>query len=168
MKSIKDLFKSNHKQPLDIKPSIDDQTFEVSFNNCPSYSECHSEFEPSANSTESIQRTLIQQNRSELDNLDQASTNTHSRRRKTPEEIVQHKNDYQRVYCKAYRARKKKEIEDMKTINQLAMNALIKILNANSHLINEEDMNIINNTIDYNDRCTKIIELINKLYGTTS
>ena len=56
----------------------------------------------------------------------------------------------------------------MKTINQLAMNALIKILNANSHLITEENMNIINNTIDYNDRCTKIIELINKLYGATS
>lgn len=41
MKTIKDLFKSNHKQPLDIKPSIDDQTFEVSSNNWSSDSECH-------------------------------------------------------------------------------------------------------------------------------
>lgn len=56
----------------------------------------------------------------------------------------------------------------MKTINQLAMNALIKVLNANSHLIDEEDKEIINDTIDYNDRCTKIIELINKLYGVTT
>ena len=90
------------------------------------------------------------------------------RRRKTPEEIIKHKYEYQREYLKKWRAKKKKDEESMKTINQLAMNALIKILNANSHLIAEEDMNIINNTIDYNDRCTKIIELINKLYGATS
>ena len=89
-------------------------------------------------------------------------------RRKTPEEIIEHKYEYQREYLKKWRAKKKKDEESMKTINQLAMNALIKIINANSHLIAEEDMNIINSTIDYNDRCTKIIVLINKLYGATT
>ena len=118
--------------------------------------------------------TLIQPERSELDNLDQESTNTqprssnsedirserssskdsltdqsiaHSRRRKTPEEIVQHKNDYQREYCKAYRAKKKKEIEDMKELNTSAIGALINVFNANSQFINEADKVNINNTI---------------------
>lgn len=109
--------------------------------------------------------TLIQPERSELDNLDQESTNTqpwsstpdskesltdhsiaHSRR-KTPEEIVQHKNDYQREYCKVYRAKKKKEIEDMKELNTSAIGALINVLNANSQFINEADKVNINNTI---------------------
>lgn len=162
MKSIKDLFKSSHNQPLDIKPSIDDQTIEVSFNNCPNDSECHSKSIDFSSELPGLSSLDEQRSKSSV------IKETHSRRRKTPEEIVQHKNDYQRVYCKAYRARKKKEIEDMKELNTSAMNALIKILNANSHLIAEEDMNIINNTIDYNDRCTKIIELINKLYGATS
>lgn len=193
MKTFKDLFKSSHKQPLDIKPSIDDQSFEVSSSNWSSDSECHSGLSPldeqSSKSSvikethsdlgamPSVRKTLIQQERSELDNLDQESTNTqpltdqsiaHSRRRKTPEEIVQHKNDYQREYCKAYRAKKKKEIEDMKELNTSAIDALINVLNANSQFINEADKVNINNTIDYYDRCRKIIQIINHIYGSAS
>lgn len=48
-----------------------------------------------------------------------------------------------------------------------AINTITKILNYNSHIINEEDKDDINNTSDYFERCTKIIELLDKIYTTT-
>ena len=82
MKTFKDLFKSSHKQPLNIKPSIDDQSFEVSSSNWSSDSEQSSkssvikETHSDLGAMPSVRKTLIQQERSELDNLDQESTNT--------------------------------------------------------------------------------------------
>ena len=56
----------------------------------------------------------------------------------------------------------------MKELIQLSINALINVLNANSQFINAEDTTNINSTTDYYDRCRKIIDLINKLYKSSS
>lgn len=56
----------------------------------------------------------------------------------------------------------------MKELYQLAINALINVLNANSQIINEEIKANINNTFGYNDKCRKIISLINELYKSSS
>lgn len=90
-----------------------------------------------------------------------------NKRRKTLEEKIAHRNEYQKEYLKKWRAKKKKDEETMKKINQAAINTITKILNYNSHIINEEDKDDINNTSDYFERCTKIIELLAKIYTTT-
>ena len=92
----------------------------------------------------------------------------HSRKRKSPEQIRQHYNDYHREYLKNYRLRKKTEEAQMKELYQLAINALINVLNANSKIISEDIKANINNTIDYNDQCRKIINLTNELYKSSS
>ena len=56
----------------------------------------------------------------------------------------------------------------MKELHQLAINALINVLNANSQIINAEDSANINSTTDYYDKCRKIIDLIYKLYKSSS
>ena len=56
----------------------------------------------------------------------------------------------------------------MKELIQLSINALINVLNANSQFINDEDTTNINSTTDYYDRCRKKIDLINKLYKSSS
>ena len=92
----------------------------------------------------------------------------YSRKRKSREQIHQHYNDYHREYLKKYRLRKKNEETLMKELIQLSINALINVLNANSQFINDEDTTNINSTTDYYDRCRKIIDLINKLYKSSS
>ena len=92
----------------------------------------------------------------------------HSRKLKSPEQIRQHYNDYHREYLKKYRLRKKNEETLMKELIQLSINALINVLNANSQFINDEDTTNINSTTDYYDRCRKKIDLINKLYKSSS
>lgn len=92
----------------------------------------------------------------------------HSRKHKSPEQIRQHYNDYHREYLKKYRLRKKNEETLMKELIQLSINALINVLNVNSQFINAEDTANINSTTDYYDRCRKIIDLINKLYKSSS
>lgn len=60
--------------------------------------------------------------------------------------------------------RKKNEEAQIKELFQLSINALINILNANSEIINEEIIASINSTIDYYEKCRKIINLINEFY----
>ena len=64
--------------------------------------------------------------------------------------------------------RKKNEEAQIKELFQLSINALINILNANSEIINEEIIASINSTIDYYEKCRKIINLINELYKSYS
>ena len=60
--------------------------------------------------------------------------------------------------------RKKNEEAQIKELFQLSIKALINILNANSEIINEEIIASINSTIDYYEKCRKIINLINEFY----
>lgn len=164
MQKIKTLFHQSH----DVKSNIHSLYPDANLVSDDSDNSEHHLFNGNSKEIEPNDKIIPEKHSESLLIHDSNNSSSSSRRRKTPEEIIKHKFEYQREYLKKWRAKKKKDEESMKTINQLAMNALIKILNANSHLIAEEDMNIINNTIDYNDRCTKIIELINKLYGATS
>ena len=169
---------SSNEKSLSLSPSVDASTYnaiqcpDIQFTSSSDLDDDHSSDESQTLMLHSPQRSNEEETLSDFESSmkfrsGQRLSNS-SHKRKSPEQIRQRYNDYHREYLKNYRLRKKNEEAQMKELYQLAINALINVLNANSQIINEEIKANINSTFDYNDQCRKIISLINELYKSSS